>query len=86
MASTPEELDEYARDQERRGVVYLSRIPPFMKPEKIRYLLSQFGEVDHVYLAPESLMLYHFGFLHHTWLCKILPHVRQEKLQGEARS
>ncbi|CAG8706608.1 18860_t:CDS:2 [Dentiscutata erythropus] len=36
------------------GLVYLSRIPPFMKPAKIKHLLSQFGDVGRVYLAPED--------------------------------
>ncbi|KAJ4462189.1 putative pre-rrna-processing protein esf2 [Paratrimastix pyriformis] len=50
----PEEVAAFNAEQEKRGVVYLSRIPPFMKPEKIRFLLSQFGEIDHVYLTPEN--------------------------------
>ena len=36
------------------GVVYLSRIPPFMRPRKVRHLLSRYGEVGRVYLAPEA--------------------------------
>ena len=30
---------------ERKGVVYISRIPPHMKPSKVRQLLSVHGEV-----------------------------------------
>jgi hypothetical protein len=33
-------LDKFAEEQKRRGVIYLSRIPPYMKPEKIRSLLG----------------------------------------------
>ena len=36
------------------GVIYLSRIPPFMKPQKVRHLMSQYGEVDRIYLAQED--------------------------------
>lgn len=36
------------------GVVYLSRIPPFMRPRKVRHLLSQYGDIGRVYLAPED--------------------------------
>ena len=36
------------------GVVYLSRIPPFMKPIKVRQLLSEYGEVGRVFLQPEG--------------------------------
>ena len=36
------------------GIVYLSRIPPFMKPLKVRHLLSQHGEVGRVFLQPEG--------------------------------
>lgn len=42
------------KDADRSGVVYLSRIPPFMKPEQVRHLLSQHGQVRRVYLAKES--------------------------------
>lgn len=38
----------------KRGVVYLSRIPPHMKPLKLRHLLEPFGEVLRIYLAPED--------------------------------
>jgi hypothetical protein len=37
------------------GILYLSRVPPFMKPEKVRHLLSQFGAVGRVYLKEEGL-------------------------------
>ena len=38
----------------RRGVVYLSRVPPFMKPDKVRHLLEQYGEITRLYLVPED--------------------------------
>ena len=34
--------------------VYLSRIPPYMKPVKIAQLLEKYGELGRVYLAPEG--------------------------------
>lgn len=37
-----------------RGVIYLSRIPPYMKPSKIRHIFSQYGDIDRVYLVPEG--------------------------------
>lgn len=36
------------------GIVYLSRIPPFMQPQKVKVLLSQFGTIGRVYLQPEG--------------------------------
>ncbi|XP_064397747.1 uncharacterized protein LOC135344467 [Halichondria panicea] len=36
------------------GIVYLSRVPPFMKPHKVRHLLSPYGSVGRVYLQPEE--------------------------------
>lgn len=38
----------------KRGVIYLSRIPPHMKPLKLRHLLEPYGEVLRIYLAPED--------------------------------
>ncbi|KAI9098140.1 hypothetical protein DFS34DRAFT_642869 [Phlyctochytrium arcticum] len=36
------------------GVVYLSRVPPFMRPIKLRQLLSKYGTIGRIYLAPED--------------------------------
>jgi len=36
------------------GVVYISRIPPFMKPHKLRSLLSPYGAINRTYLAVED--------------------------------
>lgn len=38
----------------KTGVVYLSKIPPYMKPIKMRQILSRFGEVDRLFLKKES--------------------------------
>lgn len=42
------------------GVVYMSRLPPFMKPAKIRNIFSQYGEVGRLFLQPEGKK---FGYL-----------------------
>jgi ESF2/ABP1 family protein len=51
---TPEELEKFQKDINKTGVVYLARIPPFMKPVKIKQLLSRYAEIGRVYLAPED--------------------------------
>ncbi|TQV98687.1 hypothetical protein V2A60_007604 [Cordyceps javanica] len=38
----------------KSGVVYLSRIPPFMKPAKLRSLLEPYGAINRIFLAPED--------------------------------
>ncbi|ESZ89944.1 hypothetical protein SBOR_9671 [Sclerotinia borealis F-4128] len=38
----------------KSGVVYLSRIPPFMKPTKLRSLLEPFGDINRIFLTPED--------------------------------
>ncbi|KFY32958.1 hypothetical protein V495_08574 [Pseudogymnoascus sp. VKM F-4514 (FW-929)] len=38
----------------RSGVVYLSRIPPFMKPQKLRSLLEPFGSINRIFMTPED--------------------------------
>ena len=40
------------------GIVYLSRIPPFMQPQKVRHLLSHFGTIGRVYLQPEDALIH----------------------------
>jgi len=38
----------------KRGILYLSRIPPRMTPSKLKTLLSDFGEVTRIYLVEED--------------------------------
>lgn len=38
----------------KSGVVYLSRIPPFMKPTKLRSLLEPYGNINRIFLTPED--------------------------------
>lgn len=41
----------------KRGVIYLSRIPPFMGPNLLRKILSQYGEIGRIHLTPEGWSL-----------------------------
>ncbi|KAH8129378.1 NMD3-domain-containing protein [Trichoderma asperelloides] len=38
----------------KSGVVYISRVPPFMKPNKLRSLLTPYGTINRIFLAPED--------------------------------
>ena len=51
---TARKLEKLQARAEKKGVVYLSRVPPFMKPVKLRHLLEQHGEVLRIYLAAEG--------------------------------
>ncbi|EEB90898.1 hypothetical protein MPER_10834, partial [Moniliophthora perniciosa FA553] len=51
---TPEALAAFKAAQERAGVIYISRIPPGMRPAKVRHLMSAYGEVGRVYLQQED--------------------------------
>ncbi|KAI6163660.1 hypothetical protein EDD17DRAFT_1775832 [Pisolithus thermaeus] len=51
---TPEGLAAFNAEIAQTGVVYISRIPPGMRPEKVRHLMSQYGEVGRVYLQKED--------------------------------
>jgi hypothetical protein len=55
---TPEALAAFNAAQARTGVVYISRIPPGMRPPKVRHLMSQYGEVARVYLQQEGALCY----------------------------
>ncbi|KAI9920581.1 hypothetical protein PsorP6_001449 [Peronosclerospora sorghi] len=52
-----EKMEQFRKKAERRGVVYISCVPPFMKPEKLRHLLSKYGELNRIYLVPEDKVL-----------------------------
>ncbi|KAF1956423.1 hypothetical protein CC80DRAFT_492641 [Byssothecium circinans] len=40
--------------KEKTGVIYLSRVPPFMKPAVLRSLLTPYGPTGRIFLTPES--------------------------------
>ena len=48
------ETEDFNKKLQKRGVIYIARIPPKMTPTKIKKLLSEFGEVTRVYLAEED--------------------------------
>ncbi|KAK5634151.1 hypothetical protein RRF57_009865 [Xylaria bambusicola] len=41
----------------RSGVIYISRVPPFMKPGTVRSIFEKFGKINRVYLAPEDVQV-----------------------------
>ncbi|KAK9467376.1 hypothetical protein V1512DRAFT_261054 [Lipomyces arxii] len=55
---TSKELEDNRAKIEKSGVVYLSRIPPYMKPAKVRQVLLRFGEIGRVFLTPEDPKVY----------------------------
>jgi len=49
-------LAAFKAAQERAGVIYISRIPPGMRPAKVLHLMSAYGEVGRVYLQQEGAL------------------------------
>ena len=49
---TEDELSRWNKKQDRRGVIYISRIPMGMNLTKLRQVLSTYGELDRIYLTP----------------------------------
>ncbi|XP_020208012.1 pre-rRNA-processing protein ESF2 [Cajanus cajan] len=43
-----------SNDADKRGVCYLSRIPPHMDHVKLRHILSQFGDIQRIFLVPQD--------------------------------
>ena len=50
---TPTQLAKTQRLALKTGVIYLSRIPPFMRPSTLRHLLSPHGHITRLFLTPE---------------------------------
>ena len=53
---TKEQKSKRPKEKARKrktGMVYLSRIPPFMKPPTVRQLLSPYGIITRLFLTPE---------------------------------
>lgn len=55
---TPEQLMKEQKRIKKTGVCYISRVPPYMKPAKLRTILSRFGEIDRLFLKPEDTKVY----------------------------
>jgi len=55
---TEEENRKRLKQMKKSGVIYLSTIPPYMKPIKLRQILERFGEVGRIYLSPEDPKAY----------------------------
>ena len=51
---TKKNLVATERAVKRSGVIYLSRVPPFMKPTKLRSLLEPYGEINRIFQTPED--------------------------------
>ncbi|KAL7754512.1 RNA-binding ATPase activator esf2 [Sorochytrium milnesiophthora] len=49
-----EAVAEFTQKKDRTGLVYLSRVPPFMQPHRLRALLAPYGEIGKLYVAQES--------------------------------
>ncbi|ORX87612.1 hypothetical protein BCR32DRAFT_324422 [Anaeromyces robustus] len=52
-------LKKFNTEHNKTGVVYLSKIPPFMKPIKLRHLLSRYAKIGKIYLAAEDEKIAH---------------------------
>ena len=46
--------EDFNAKLQKRGIVYLTRVPPRMTPSKVKTLLSDFGTVTRVYLVEED--------------------------------
>lgn len=58
---TKEALAEFQAIQDRAGIIYISRIPPGMRPTKVRHLMSAYGEIGRLYLQQEGMLVMSFG-------------------------
>ena len=46
--------EDFNAKLKKRGILYLSRIPPRMGPAKVKTLLSDFGPITRIYLVEED--------------------------------
>lgn len=73
----------YRDEFQRRGVIYMSRVPPFMKPNKAKSIFEQYGEVTRLYLAEEGrlfgITLWHYLCIHMTFSCIIDVQARRKR-------
>ncbi|KAI4721552.1 hypothetical protein E4T48_02162 [Aureobasidium sp. EXF-10727] len=51
---TQKQLLKAQKAAKKTGVIYISRIPPFMKPATLKHYLSPYGDINRVFLTPED--------------------------------
>lgn len=63
MSEQPEQADDEQLelaalsdngDYARRGIVYISRVPPGLTPSALRDIMQQFGQVTRIYCTPQG--------------------------------
>merc|ERR1719240_628245 len=54
MKEMLEKNEAFRKAEEKKGVVYIERVPPFMQPEKVRHVFTKFGKIGRVFLTPED--------------------------------
>ena len=57
-ALTARKLEAGRNAAKKTGVIYLTRVPPFMKPATVRHLLQAYGEIGRIFLTPEDSTLH----------------------------
>ncbi|MCJ1482893.1 RNA-binding ATPase activator esf2 [Schaereria dolodes] len=55
---TPSQLALSQHTTRKTGVIYLSRIPPFMRPQTVKHLLASYGTITRLFLTPEPPATY----------------------------
>ena len=45
------------------GIVYLSRIPTFMKPRRIQQIFGQHGEIGRTFMQPEGIPTFRYQII-----------------------
>eukprot|EP01087_Luapelamoeba_hula_P011705 TRINITY_DN3218_c0_g2_i1.p1 TRINITY_DN3218_c0_g2~~TRINITY_DN3218_c0_g2_i1.p1 ORF type:complete len:381 (+),score=111.16 TRINITY_DN3218_c0_g2_i1:3-1145(+) len=53
-ALTLKRIEKFNAAEDNKGVIYLSCIPIYMRPVKLRYLMSLYGEVGRIFMTPEE--------------------------------
>lgn len=63
--------------EKRPGIIYFSRLPPFMKPAKVRYLFAQYGDIGRLFLQPEGTekVVLIFGLGVHRYVSRECDHI-----------
>lgn len=60
------DFDEFEKEARRRGIIYISRLPPNMKPHQLRLYLRSYGDIKRIYCTPEGHYFLHCLFLIHA--------------------
>ena len=54
QSKKPPKMRKLEEDDNKAGIIYLSKIPTYMTVKKLRQMMEEYGEVGRIFLQPDG--------------------------------